>query len=207
MKDLLLGNHVVVKTLNLEISRCSSAKYVTEFHQSACHTCSTIIFPHPTNHSIVFWHCLCRCRHLCLSFLMSSVWKTISGGNMRGNIYVITWYNVQCPTPLPPNVFNCACLPWLGYRTLKIQPEETLPDQREHWMIHVCYHSLIWPPVNGQGWRPRQFQCLCYFLQTKINEIKTQIKQLIQLTQARRYGNTVSNTFAQNGWSSMGIPC
>ena len=62
MKDLLLGDNVVVKTLNLEISRCHSANYVKEFYISASRTSSTIIFPHSTNQIIVFWCCLCCCR-------------------------------------------------------------------------------------------------------------------------------------------------
>ena len=72
MKDLLLAVHVVVKTLNLEISRCHLADYVKEFYLSACCTCSTIIFPHSTNQIIVFWRCLCRSRRLCLSSLMTN---------------------------------------------------------------------------------------------------------------------------------------
>ena len=55
MKDLLLCVHVVVKTLNLEISRCHLAD------QSVCRTCSTIILPHLTNQVIVFWRGRCRC--------------------------------------------------------------------------------------------------------------------------------------------------
>ena len=54
MEDLLLGVHVVVKTLTSEISRCHLADYVIELYLSACRTCSTIIFPHSTNQIIVF---------------------------------------------------------------------------------------------------------------------------------------------------------
>ena len=32
MKDLLLGVHVIVKTINLEILLCRLADYVKEFH-------------------------------------------------------------------------------------------------------------------------------------------------------------------------------
>ena len=71
MKDLLLSVDVVVKTLNLEISRCHLVDYVHEFYLSACRTCSTIIFPHSTNHIIVFWRRRCRCRRPCLSSLTS----------------------------------------------------------------------------------------------------------------------------------------
>ena len=49
LTDLPLSVHVVVKTLNLEISAChcrSSTDYVKELRSSACRTCSTIIFPH-----------------------------------------------------------------------------------------------------------------------------------------------------------------
>ena len=53
MKGLLLCVHVVVKTLNLEISRCHLGDDVKELYLSACRTCSTIIFPHSTNQIIV----------------------------------------------------------------------------------------------------------------------------------------------------------
>ena len=52
MKDLLLCVHVVVKTLNLEISRCHLPDYVKELYKSACRTCTTIIFPPSTNQII-----------------------------------------------------------------------------------------------------------------------------------------------------------
>ena len=55
MKDLQLYVHVIVKTLNLEISRCYLADYVKECQYSACRTCGMIILPHSTNHVIVFW--------------------------------------------------------------------------------------------------------------------------------------------------------
>ena len=69
---MLLCVHVVVKTLNLEISRCHLADYVKEFYLSACHTCSTIILPHSTNcnQTSVFWRRRCRCRRPCLSSLL-----------------------------------------------------------------------------------------------------------------------------------------
>ena len=62
---------VVVKTLNLEISRCHLTDHVKELYKSACRTCSTIIFPHSTNQIIVFWRRHCRCRRPCLSSLMA----------------------------------------------------------------------------------------------------------------------------------------
>ena len=70
MKDLLLCVLVVVKTLNLEISRCHLADYVKELSENACRTCSTIIFPHSTNQIVVFWRRRCRCRRPCLSSLL-----------------------------------------------------------------------------------------------------------------------------------------
>ena len=39
--------------------------YVKECYQTACRTCSTIIFPHSTNQIIVFWRRLCRYRRPC----------------------------------------------------------------------------------------------------------------------------------------------
>ena len=65
MKDLLLCVHVVVETLNLEISRCHLADYVKNVVLSACRTCSTIIFPKSTNQIILFY------RRPCLSSLLS----------------------------------------------------------------------------------------------------------------------------------------
>ena len=70
MKDLLLCVHVIVKTLNLEISRFHLADYVKELYESACRTCNTITFYHSTNQIIVFWRP--RCRRPCLSSLMES---------------------------------------------------------------------------------------------------------------------------------------
>ena len=63
-----LGNgdyFVIVKTLNLEISRWHLADYVKELCLSACRTCSTITSPLSTNVIIVFWRCCCcRCCRL-----------------------------------------------------------------------------------------------------------------------------------------------
>ena len=43
-------------------SRCF-AEDGTELFISACRTCSTIIFPHPTNQILNLWRCACRsCR-------------------------------------------------------------------------------------------------------------------------------------------------
>ena len=70
MKDLLLCVHIVVKTLNLEISRCHLAGYVKELYQSVCRTCSTIIYPHSINQITVFWRCRCCCLRPCLSSLL-----------------------------------------------------------------------------------------------------------------------------------------
>ena len=79
MKDLLLCVHVLVKTLNLEISCCCLANYEKEFYLSACRTCSMIIFPYSTNQIIVFWRCLCRCRRLCLSSVLVSSCDPLTG--------------------------------------------------------------------------------------------------------------------------------
>ena len=73
MRDLLLCVHVVVKTLNLEISRCRLVDYVKECYLSACRACSTIIFlhNHSTNQIIVFSCCRCRCCRPCLNSLIA----------------------------------------------------------------------------------------------------------------------------------------
>ena len=62
MRDFLLCVHVVVKALNLEISRYRLVDYVKE---CTCCTCSTIIFLHSTNQIIVFL------RHLCLAVVLA----------------------------------------------------------------------------------------------------------------------------------------
>ena len=63
MKDLLLKAHLVVRTLKMKISRRRLADYVKKLHQKARRACSTIIFPHSTNHIIDLCRCGCR-RHL-----------------------------------------------------------------------------------------------------------------------------------------------
>ena len=52
MKDLLLQCRVVVRTSDMKISPRRLADYVKTFHQKACRTCSSIIFPHSTNQII-----------------------------------------------------------------------------------------------------------------------------------------------------------
>ena len=56
----------------LEILSWRLADHVKEFYWSACRTCSTIIFPHLSNHIIPFWRCLCRCRRPCFNSLMTT---------------------------------------------------------------------------------------------------------------------------------------
>ena len=62
MKDLLLRAPVVVRTLNMKISRRRLADYFKTLHQKACRTCSTIIFLHSTNQIIDLWRCRWCCR-------------------------------------------------------------------------------------------------------------------------------------------------
>ena len=68
VRFLVKNFDVVTRTtsLNLEISRCHLANYVKELYQSACRTCSTIIFTHSTNQIIIFWRRRCSCRRPCL---------------------------------------------------------------------------------------------------------------------------------------------
>ena len=67
-KDLLLRVHVVVKTLNLEISRCHLADYVKQW----------------SNRIIVFWCRRCRCRRLCVSSPIGSF--SNDDGNGKKNV-------------------------------------------------------------------------------------------------------------------------
>ena len=85
MKDLPLRVLVVVKTLNLEISRFHLADEVKELYSSACRTCSTTIFPHSSNPTdYFFWlrRCRCRCRRPCVSSLWDSTTLTSQNNNM-----------------------------------------------------------------------------------------------------------------------------
>ena len=52
IKDLRLYAQVVIETVIVEISRCYFAEDGTDLFISACGTCSTLIFPHPTNQII-----------------------------------------------------------------------------------------------------------------------------------------------------------
>ena len=68
MKDVLLPAHVVITTSNMKIL----ADCIKNMHQKACHTCSTIIFPHSTNQIIDLLHCRCHCSRHFLNFLVTS---------------------------------------------------------------------------------------------------------------------------------------
>ena len=62
MKDLLLRFSVVVRTLNMKISRRRLADYVKKLHHEAYSTWNAIIFTHSTNQVIALWRCRRRCR-------------------------------------------------------------------------------------------------------------------------------------------------
>ena len=72
MKDLLLRAPVVVRTLNMKISRLRLLDYIKTLHQKACRTCSMITCPHSTNQIIHLWRCRCLCRRQILNSLMST---------------------------------------------------------------------------------------------------------------------------------------
>ena len=52
IKDLRLNAQVVIKTVNVVISRCCFAEDTTDFFISACRTNSTLIFLRPIKFSI-----------------------------------------------------------------------------------------------------------------------------------------------------------
>lgn len=59
--------------------------------------------------------------------------------------------------------------PRLSDWPLEVKTKETLPDQRQHGMIHFCNHGLIGPTIDGEVGQkrcPRQLHSLNYFLQT-----------------------------------------
>ena len=70
MKNILLRARDVDRTSKIKISRRRLTEYVENFHQKACRTCSTIIFPRSTNQSIDLWLCRCRCRRHFLNSLL-----------------------------------------------------------------------------------------------------------------------------------------
>ena len=59
-KDLRLSARVVIRTSTLTILWRRFADNVNKMQQRACRTCSTVIFPHPTNHGIDLWRCCSR---------------------------------------------------------------------------------------------------------------------------------------------------
>ena len=70
MKDLLLCVHVVVKTLNLEFSRCHLLAYVKVPVLNCVPHVQHDYIPHSTNQIFFFWRRRCRCRHPCLCSLL-----------------------------------------------------------------------------------------------------------------------------------------
>ena len=70
LKVLPLCVHIVIKTLNLEVSCCRLAHYIKQSYLTVCHMCSTIIFPHSANQIIVLWHRCCGCCRPCLNSLL-----------------------------------------------------------------------------------------------------------------------------------------
>ena len=69
LKDLPSWARIVVKTSKMKVSRLRLADCVKIFHQKACRTCSTIIFPRSTNRIIDLW----RCRRFVNSLLFVNV--------------------------------------------------------------------------------------------------------------------------------------
>ena len=67
IKDVRLYAQIVIKTVNIVISRCCFAENGTHLFKRACRTCSRLIFPHSTNQILYLWRCRyrCRCRSRC----------------------------------------------------------------------------------------------------------------------------------------------
>ena len=70
MKYLLMWARVLVRTSSIKISRRHLADFVKKLHQSACRSCSTIIFHHSINHIIDLW----RFGHFCHRGFLNSLW-------------------------------------------------------------------------------------------------------------------------------------
>ena len=144
MKDLLLCIHVVIKTLNLEISRCHLARYVTELYKNACRTCSTIIFPHSTNQIIVFWRHHCRWCRPCLSSLIGSLRNHDDNGNKNvANLCIWQWKTIDFHALHVQFSFLYISQLSRSFHDVK-WPVLPLCGRREHMMTNVQFYLLTY---------------------------------------------------------------
>ena len=112
MKELPLGIHVVVQTLNLEISPSRLADYVKEFCKNACRTCRTIIFPHLSNQIILFRHCRFHCRCLSRWQTRTHCWRhkcfpvcpRAQHLLRTQKMFLILFRNILCPQQMFPSL-------------------------------------------------------------------------------------------------------
>ena len=104
MKDLLLRARFVVRTWKIKFSRRRLVDTVKKFHQKACRTGSTIIFPRLTNQIIDFFNYQLFLKYsisiytMMTSTAVTQKWKNMIGW-MRKKIIVLHafWYlRVPC---------------------------------------------------------------------------------------------------------------
>ena len=130
MKDLRRRARVVVRTSNLKISRFPLADYVKKMHQKACRTCSTIIFPHSTNHIID----LGRCRRLWRRhFLNSPLYDTANN-----------WFRVTSGLNVKAQNF----LTWLCWHVMAYLKRTFI----KHNNSIMVKHQFAVTPIAWQSW-------------------------------------------------------
>ena len=83
IKDSQLGAQVVIKTVNMVISRCCFVGDSTDLFLNACRTYSTLIFPHcdSTNQILNLWRCRFRSLRWCESSLLDHRWHQNKSSN------------------------------------------------------------------------------------------------------------------------------
>ena len=94
IKDLPLYGQVVIKTVNVIISRCFFAEDGTDLFIRACCTCSTLSFSYSTNQILNLWRCGCCCRSVVNAkalnqFALNEQSKEINGKLLHGNTKII----------------------------------------------------------------------------------------------------------------------
>ena len=157
MKDLPLRARVVVRTLNMKISRRRLADFVKTLHQKACRTCSTIIFPHSTNQIIDLW----RCRRQILNSLLFHKENTLSW-------YCNTWMLKLSPKKTKIIIFQrckrkCDSSFYICNEKNRHCPKLHQPRNLIHWKLY----SLTRPSTTEGPPSPLQFGTKNWFQKSK----------------------------------------
>ena len=101
---------VVIKTVNILISRCCFAEDGTDLFISACHADSTLISLTRPIKFFYLWRCRCRCRRRCKSslmgsrkrqafFLLDKSQKQSKANKVQHNSKRLSTWKKRCPWP------------------------------------------------------------------------------------------------------------